>query len=59
MKKTLEKKPVGRPKLPAGARKDRYLDSIRFSEDELEELRRRAAASGKTFTQWVRGRLGL
>lgn len=59
MKKTLEKPRRGRPKLPAGARKDRYLDSIRFSQAELEGLRARAAASGKTFTEWVRGRLGL
>lgn len=53
------KKTAGRPALPDKHRRDKRIDTVRFSAAELESLRERAAASGLSWTDWVRGRLGL
>lgn len=62
MPKATKKKPQnvgGRPPLPDNQRRDKRIDTVRFSGDELETLRARAEASGLSWTDWVRQRLGL
>ena len=53
------KRPPGRPPKPDHQRKDRWLNDVRFSAEELDMLRARAADSGLTWTEFVRGKLGL
>jgi hypothetical protein len=56
---TKKKPKIGRPTLPDIDRKDKKLDDVRFSTKELAVLKARAEAAGKSWTDWVRQRLGL
>jgi hypothetical protein len=53
------KNPGGRPRLPDEKRKDKRLDDVRFSAEELAKIRAVAAKSGESWSAWVRRRLGL
>lgn len=56
-KKTAPKQ--GRPPLAPENVRSKWLNDVRFSPAEIASLREKAAASGETWTAWVRGKLGL
>lgn len=57
MPKKPPKRGPGRPKKNPEERRDKVLDGVRFSDLDLERIRERAAAAGRTVTEWVRARL--
>uniref|UniRef100_E6PXI2 Uncharacterized protein n=1 Tax=mine drainage metagenome TaxID=410659 RepID=E6PXI2_9ZZZZ len=46
----------GRPKLPKGNAKARYL-RVRLTASELRAIETAARASGQTVSEWVRGKI--
>lgn len=58
-KSAIAKNKGGRPRLPPKKVRDKWLNDVRFSEEELAKLKGRAASEGTAWSAWVRERLGL
>lgn len=52
----MAKKPIGRPKLPAGESKDGCL-VFRLRRDEQEAIEQAAAAAGQSVSDWIRAKI--